>query len=159
MPAFPVGTGVLDLAVAGTFGGNGLDAGSRCDDDAEPLAEGRGAKGRDRPGVLEAGEAEPLWVLDRAAFWPLAAGVLARDVDVELACEIAFASLASLAFPNQSLNSFASSPSRVFAFAFARSCRISSIVRVSRLFTLSLMSVGACARRCRMDIVFFPSAD
>ena len=60
VPTLLVGTGVLDLEVDGVFGGKDLDAEGRCEDDTEPFAEGRGARGRDWPSVLEAGEAEPL---------------------------------------------------------------------------------------------------
>lgn len=116
-----------------------------------------GAEGRELLGVLAAGEADPLVSLD-AAIW-LPAGVLARDVDVESVGEAVFFA-ATLPFPNQSLNSRASSPCSTFAaLAFSRSLWISSIVRVSRLFTLSLMSIaGAAARRWRTDSELFESA-
>ena len=57
------------------------------------------------------------------------------------------------AFPNQSLNSRADSPSRTLPCrAFARSWMISSMVRVSRLFVFSLMSFeGSAANRSRTD--------
>jgi hypothetical protein len=54
--------------------------------------------------------------------------------------------------PNQSLNSLASSPSNVAVLALALSCKISSMVRVSRLWTLSLVKVfGSAARRALTD--------
>src|ERR1700683_4041319 len=71
-------------------------------------------------------------------------GVLAPDEGTGLEGGITcfFAGSFFLEPPNQSLNSRASSPSRTFASrAFALSCRISSIVRVSRFTTLSFVRV------------------
>lgn len=81
----------------------------------------------------------------------VAGGVLVPDAEGEAdewgrVCDLGFV-------PNQLLNSRASSPSRTWeALAFARSCRISSMVRVSRLLTLSFVRVlGIAASRARTE--------
>ena len=87
---------------------------------------------------------------------PATAGVLAREVDVDVAGPEGFFGASFFAFPNQSLNSRACSPSRTLPCrAFSLSRMISSIVRVSRLFVLSLMSfTGSEARRSLIDWAF-----
>lgn len=100
--------------------------------------------GFEEPEETGRGDAEPL---------PTTAGVLAREVEDDAVGTGGFFGGSFFAFPNQSLNSLADSPSRTLPCrSFARSVRISSIVLVSRLFVFSLMSMaGSAFRRSRVD--------
>ncbi|PIL35793.1 hypothetical protein GSI_02523 [Ganoderma sinense ZZ0214-1] len=140
----PLATGLV-LAALDTGGFEALPAFA---DTAIPDLEAAALFGKDFEGPEETGrgDAEPL---------PATAGVLARDVEVDVAGTGGFFGGSFFAFPNQSLNSLADSPSSTLPCRIlARSVRISSMVLVSRLFVFSLISIaGSDLRRSRVDCV------